>query len=202
MYMITWLYSIILLAFCGNVYCKTAKDRLFEAMLGDPKVIIGAVYGDVSTIKRGYGEGGNARAILSATLGESLLMLGTPYVDFPVAPAIHVAISQGQKEHLDAAFFLLKTGADLADYKLPTMFRNGSEASLIPRGYAPALLYALGLGAEPTASHAAVLYRLHVSFPEFFNFSKINDWIDATGNYQLGALFYVRINHLLYYFFR
>ena len=67
------------------------------------------------------------------------------------------------------------------DYKLPVMFTNVTDKDPIPRGYAPALLYALGLGAAPTESHAAMLYRLYVSFPEFFNFTRINEWILATG---------------------
>jgi len=45
-----------------------------------------------------------------------------------------------------------------------------------------ALLYAIGLGARPTPTHAAILQRLYSTSPDFFNFSEVSVWLERTGN--------------------
>jgi len=120
---------------------NTAKERKKLAMQGNAKVIMGAIFGDTSLIRRGFGEGGHANAILSEVAGEGLLKFGTPYIDFPVAPALHCALSQGEKSHLDAAFLLMRSGASINKYELPVFDGCGAlrvdRKKKTPRGYPP-----------------------------------------------------------------
>lgn len=179
------LHMVLGFALFSTSFCQTAKDRKRLAMQGNTKVIMGATFGDTSLIRRGFGEGGDVNPILTEAVGEKLLKFGTPYVDFPVASALHCALSQGEKAHLDAAFLLMKSGASINHYVLPVFDDCGALAVATPkapRGYPPALLYALGLGARPTPTHAAILQRLFQTMPTAFNFTMVSEWLTQTGN--------------------
>jgi hypothetical protein len=43
-------------------------------------------------------------------------------------------------------------------------------------------MYALGLGASPTPTHAAILQRLFESTPDAFNFTHVETWLRQSGN--------------------
>jgi hypothetical protein len=132
---------VLLLASVSVSLANTAKERKKLAMQGNSKVVMGAIFGDTSLIRRGFGEGGNANAILTELAGEKLLKFGTPYVDFPVAPALHCALSQGEKAHLDAAYLLIRSGASMNNYELPVFDDCGvmkvDGKGRLPRGYPP-----------------------------------------------------------------
>ena len=50
-------------------------------------------------------------------------------------------------------------------------------------GYAPAMLYALGMGGIKTSEqHAALLQRLHESLPKHFDLGHVNTFLQETGN--------------------
>lgn len=103
----------------SEVHARTEADAFGELSRGAAKVVLGAFLGDIALIKQGLYEGGTPTAILTPFLGESVLKIGTAFEDFPVAPAIHVAISQGTQDNLEAAFFLLRSGASLNAYEFP-----------------------------------------------------------------------------------
>ena len=124
--LITVLCSIVLQICIGT----TAVDRLEKLMQGNSKVVVGALYGSVETIRIGYGEGGVATSILTEIMGQSIMKLGSPYHDFPVATALHIAISQGKKEHLECVFFLMKTGASINSFIVPAIFNTPLSESV------------------------------------------------------------------------
>lgn len=158
------------------VNSRTRKDEMDELQLGDAKVILGAYLGDVSIIRLGRNEGGSINPISNKFLGEEIVKLGKAGLDFPVCPAIHLTINQGKKEHLEAAFFLINNGADANSFSMPGAMNNQHD------GFPPAILYALGLGRQPTNSHSALLTRLHQSLPKMLNRTSLNSWISISGN--------------------
>ena len=148
---------------------------------GDGNIFSGIYLGDIELIRRGIREGGNVNAILDPFLGEVVLKLGKAYIDFPVAPALHVAINLGKKKDLDSAIFLMRMGADINLFQLPSASVDGPEWNL--RGFPPAIMYSMGFaGQDPTDSHVALIQRLHQSFPGQFNRSSLQRWLTLTGN--------------------
>lgn len=161
----------------GRSEIETREDMLHR---GDAKVVLGAILGDTATMRLGVAEGGEPNAVLTELIGGLVLRLGRPHVDFPIMPALHLCMHFGHREHSNAVFDLLQKGADPNMYRLPEF--EGDY------GYAPAILYALGLGPTPTTQHAAVLQRVLVSAGDKFNFSATQEWIVATGNPPLSHI--------------
>jgi len=118
--------------------------------------------------------------LLLTTLGEIVLKIGRAHVDFPVAPAIHVAVYLARNEHLSICQFLLRMGADFNDYILPqeSDLIDKREAFIISKGYPPAILYAIG--PKSTNAHAALIKRLYESYSHKFNRTKLQEWIELT----------------------
>ena len=114
-----------------------------------------------------------------------ILKLGRANVDFPVAPAIHVAFYFLTSDSLEISQFLLRNGADMYEYVLPAKGNDSPRPStsyLTAKGYPPALMFAIGLGREPTNAHAALVKQLHVTYSHIFNDSRLKEWIEATSN--------------------
>ena len=78
------------------------------------------------------------------------------------------------------AHVLLRKGAGLFDYQLPSSSGDSFQ------GYPIAIAYALGLGATPNNEHASFLQRTHATFPHLFedaaSAQRIEKWRNDTGN--------------------
>lgn len=168
---------LLLLLSIGKVVGRVNKDEEKKLESGTTRVFLGVVTGEISLIKQGIEEGGNIYSSLEPYIGEKVLKLGLPYVDFPVCPPIHMTFNYGLREHLNAAVYLSNQYVDINDYRLPTFPPN-----LFERGYPPALLFALGFGQKPNNSHAAFIQRYFRTFEDRFNFSKIEAWRQQTNN--------------------
>lgn len=107
--------------------------------------------------------------------GANYLKLGVPQVDFPTCPALHMAISQGGKAHFEAAVFLVNNGANINFYMLPGPDVNAPS-------FPPAILFSLGLGPKPRNTHAAMLSRFKLQYPDKFQLHDLEEWRRASGN--------------------
>ncbi|RYH13152.1 ankyrin repeat domain-containing protein, partial [archaeon] len=172
------LLAILFIFVCIKVsYARVLKDVEKQLQSGTSRVFLGVVLGDVATIKQGIEEGGNVVTPFDPFIAETILKLGEPYVDYPICPPLHLAFNYGQKDHANVAAYLLRLGADVNAYQLPTHPKNYFD-----RGYPPAMLYSLGLGQYPTNTHAAFLQRIYRSYGDRFNLTKIEDWRVQTDN--------------------
>lgn len=175
--MITVILSVIL-SKTTVVVARTHADDLKELARGDGRILAGILTGDLASLRLGIREGGNVDAILDAYLGEKILKLGNAFIDFPVCPAIHFAINLGRNDQLKAASQLLRNGADLNAYKIPSNLTN----HLLNRGYPPGIMFGLGFGQIPSNSHAAFLSQLQRRWPESINWTHIDQWRRESGN--------------------
>jgi len=172
--------AIVLLLVCvsqlflRNVESYTQADEFVKLGRGNANVVLGALKGEVELIRMGVGQGGEYDAWLLPDIGERVFKMGQAWKDFPIWPALHLTIYQGQKAHLDTAFFMMTQTADINEYRLASFPGDTS--------YGPALIYALGYGRTPTHSHAAMMQRLYISLPEKFNFTRVDEWLTLTGN--------------------
>ena len=83
---------------------KMSKEKKQEAeslatslFLGDVDVLQGAFIGDVALVTKGLQAGALVNPLLSRKIGETTLAIGKAWVDFPVAPALHVCFFCGRK---------------------------------------------------------------------------------------------------------
>lgn len=159
------------------VYGRTRRDQLKNLERGDGRIFIGAITGDISLIRLVINEGGWINSVLEPFFGEMVLKLGKAYVDFPSCPPLHLAFNFAKNENLNAAMFLLKQGADVNQFQLPS-----SNFDPMRRGYPPALLFSLGLGQTPNNHHALFLRKIYESAPEKFNSTAMKSWILQSGN--------------------
>jgi hypothetical protein len=136
----------------------------------------GAFHGDPDMIRTGINGGGNANAVLTKELGTKNFKFGQPHVDFPVAPAIHVAISGGTHKHLRAVHTLLMLDANLNQYHYEK--RNGSRPIAV---FHPAIYYGIGAFGTPSSSHAGLLQNLFTTYSRQYNHSKVKEWVHITG---------------------
>mmetsp|Transcript_22376 Transcript_22376/g.32609 ORF Transcript_22376/g.32609 Transcript_22376/m.32609 type:complete len:671 (+) Transcript_22376:76-2088(+) len=153
---------------------KTKADERRKRSKGDFKVIKGAYFGDVELLRDGLSNGGNPNAVLSKEIGEKYLKFGRAHIDFPVAPAIHIAINGGTYTHLRAAHALIIAGANLNYHYIDRV--RGAPV------FFPALYYGLGAFSAPNEGHAGMLQTLLVSYPKKFNFTVISEWVRSTGS--------------------
>lgn len=105
----------------------------------------------------------NPNTILTEEKG-SLLNLGTPWIDFFVIPAIHIAIGGGSEDYYQIAHILLQAGADPNRFDIT---------------YPPAFLFALGFGAKPNHEMAVTLSTLfqdELLSSKFLLSKSIKDW--------------------------
>jgi ankyrin repeat protein len=177
------IFVISLVSLCA-VDAHTAADDLRQLTKGGSNVVLGAIKGEVELIRRGVAEGGEYNSVLDARLGTMIFRLGRVWEDFPKWPSLHLSIAGGKRPHLNAAFFLMGTGAvSVNDYQLPLTITDGLLPNALDVGYGPAFVYALGMGGiKPTASHGALLQRLYESLPDQFNMSHVNVWLNQTAN--------------------
>lgn len=106
--------------------------------------------------------------ILTEEKGQKL-NLGTPWVDFLVIPAIHVAIGGGSEAHYQIAHILLQAGANPNRYDTT---------------YPPAFLFALGFGTKPNHEMAVTLSTLfqdELLSGKFELTKSIKDWNSLMG---------------------
>ena len=126
---------------------------------------------------------------ISENSGEVVLRLGRAFIDFPVAPAIHVAIHRAVS--LELVLLLLRNEADMNSYIHPSdmdssssINDDGREATtsyVSPQGYPPAIIFAIGGIDRPTSNaHAALVKQLHERYPHTFNRSRLQQWIDES----------------------
>ena len=133
------------------------------------KILLGALKGGTDLIREGMNEEGDVNA-LEPRYGSTLFKMGQMWIDYPQWPALHIAMNSGQQAHLNAAFFLMKSGADVNYYQEYVY----NPSNNLDHGYAPALVYPLGFGGKKLLqSHAALLQRLFITIPEKFNMSQI-----------------------------
>ena len=182
----------VILVLCSSIFvqriyeCKASssssslKDKTtdYDLLTESGRIIVGAVSGDVSSIRIGIDEGGDVNTIMQPYFADLVLMLGRPYVDYPICPVIHLAFNYGTLAHLHAASVLYMNGANVHRYELPSM----DAKDLFNRGYPPSIMFALGLGQQPTIQHAGFLQRFYRTHPNAFNINKTNEWIEASGN--------------------
>lgn len=164
----------------GIVQARTKTDDLQDLEKGDANVLLGAFVGEVSVIRKGIEEGGSIHVIMGSYMGEVILKLGKSFIDFPLAPALHVAIFQGEKKNLEAAFFLMNKGSNINSFRLEKNISMKYTPS-----YPPGILFALGFGSERHSSrisHAGFLQRLHQSLPDHFDLEGLEEWRMLTGN--------------------
>lgn len=143
---------------------------------------------------------GNVNAILTRELGEHFLKLGRAGVDFPVAPALHVAIRCGivtQPHSLFArtlnksSFFLHMTscvysgGTRLHLQVVHLLLMRGADPNLLYDSKFtpfPAIYYALGAFAAPTNAHAAILQKMFQTYPRKLNTTATRKFVQRTGS--------------------
>ena len=125
----------LFLAVFTRVTGRTIKDDIRSLQKSSGRVIVGALTGNIAAIRQGLYEGGTANAIFEPYFGSMILKLGRAYIDFPVCPALHLAINMGSKEHLNAAAFLIRNGADMNLYKLPSDHFEDKHDRGYPPGY-------------------------------------------------------------------
>ena len=157
----------------------TAADDMERLARGSAKILLGALKGQTDLIREGMNEEGDVNAVLEPRYGSTLFKMGQMWIDYPQWPALHIAMNSGQQAHLNAAFFLMKSGADVNYYQEYVY----NPSNNLDHGYAPALVYPLGFGGKKLLqSHAALLQRLFITIPEKFNMSQIEKWREATDN--------------------
>lgn len=127
-------------------------------------------------IRAGINGGGNINTVLTQDLGEKNFKLGLSNVDFPVAPAIHVAISGGSQKHLRAVHTLLLLDANLNLYYYEK--RNASRPIAI---FHPPIYYGIGAFGTPNTGHAGLLQNVFSSYSHKYNHSMVKDWVSITG---------------------
>lgn len=170
------LHSVFLI----TVQARTKTDDLIALEKGDANVLLGAFVGEVSVIRQGIDEGGSIFVIMGSYMGEVILRLGKSFIDFPLAPALHLAIYQGEKKHLEAAFYLMNRGANINSFRL-----EKNSSMIYTPSYPPGILFALGFGSNRHSSrisHAGFLQRLHQTLPNHFNLEVLEEWRILTGN--------------------
>ena len=148
----------------------------------DEKLLLACFQGQRDVARKVVREGANIEAVLSPEIGEVTLRLGIAGIDFPVAPALHVAINGGAKGHLQVASHLLSVGAD------PKRYDRNYEGSGFAFG--PAFTFGLGLGNEAmemqnrgsTAELLRLLWKTHESQ---FDLDSLQPWV----NEELGNAF-------------
>ncbi len=161
---------------------RTKLDEARASKDGNPRFIMGTYVGDLHMINRGIQEGAKASVVLDPYLGEHVLGLGEPYVDFPVCPMLHLAFNQGKSNHLNVALYMIGKGANFYEF-MHINYTTNSDTNL--RGYPLPIMYALGLGRKPENAHAAFLHRFQKSLGDayFDSFQReINFWSFTTDN--------------------
>lgn len=179
--MYLWIFFLLILSHQSCRWfslARTPKDDFKKLNTGHARIFLGVFQGDLSLIKLGRDEGGNFHRPLEPFIGELVLRLGKPYINFPFCPPLHMSINLGTKDQLSIASYLIRHHANASDFRIPT---NSSYE----RGYPPAILFGLGLGQYPTSSHAALIQRLYRTFPEEFDLQKLEPWRKETGNSPL-----------------
>lgn len=174
------IFFLLLVLACS----RTVKDDVDHLLTKSGRVLIGVIEGNMEGVHMGINEGGSANAMMEPYFGDMVLRLGKAYVSFPSCPAVHLCLNYGTKGHLNVAALLIKFGADVNQYRLPTISANGT-VDLLDRGYPPALLYALGMGQKPENAHAAMLQRMVRTKKDVFNLTVINQWREESGNPHL-----------------
>ena len=177
------LISIYLLILWSILTChgRTKLDDARASKEGNPRYIMGTYVGDLQMINRGIQEGAKATVVLDPHLGENVLGLGEPYVDFPVCPMLHLSFNQGKSNHLNVALYMIGKGVNFYEFMYVNYTKNGASI----RGYPLPIMYALGLGRKPENAHAAFLHRFQKTLGDkyFDNFQReINFWSAATDN--------------------
>lgn len=161
-----------------HIDSSNVQDEQRRLESGTTRIFLGVITGEISFITQGVEEDGNLHAPLDPYIAEKVLLLGEPYVDYPICPPLHMAFNYGLKQHLNAASHLTRYAVDVNDYALPR-----HPKSYFHRGYPPALLYGLGMGQQANSSqHAAFLQRFLRSHEHLFNLTKLEEWRTLTDN--------------------
>ena len=127
-------------------------------------------------IHDGLNGGGSVDVVLSKDIGEKNFKLGKANDDFPVAPAIHVAISGGTYQHLRTVHTLLLAGANMNLY----YYEKRKKSRPFPV-YHPGIYYGTGGFGTPNSGHAGLLQSIFVSYPDKYNHSRVQEWVRITG---------------------
>ena len=142
----------------------------------DEKLLLNIVLGDIVQVKNCVHNGASVLTILTPYVGEHRLGLGKPWVNFPVAPALHVAINGGTTKQLNIATFLLSKGAD------PSVFLH-AKYPRISNGFPPALMFAAGYGVNGSidnlndvSGRTELARRLYIGSKSTFNITSLDLW--------------------------
>lgn len=137
---------------------------------GDFALLKAAIDGDLYRLQLALQRHPDVDCILTKEIGERYLKLGKEGIDFPSAPALHLAISGGTENHLRVAHRLLLAGADMNYFHF-----SPSEFS-----FPPPIYFGLGAFRSPTSVHAGILYAIFQSYPERLNHSIISTWVKVS----------------------
>ena len=154
------LWAVVLLwAPPPRAWARTIDDTLHDMKKGDGSVLLGAFEREVAIIRDGLANEGKVTAMMTRFIGEVIWEMGKAFVDFPIAPAVHLSVFRGGATGVEAAFYLIVKGANVSAYFVEP---NGTATNWA-FSYPPALLFALGFGQPLRDSHAVVIDRLQKS---------------------------------------
>ena len=156
---IAWASVFLLASPPPWVRARTIDDTLNEMKVGDGQVLLGAFEREVAVIRKGLASEGKVTAVMTRFLGEVIWEMGKAFVDFPIAPAVHLSVFRAGVTGVEAAFFLIVKGANVSAYNVEP---NGTSTNWA-FSYPPALLFALGFGQPLRDSHAVLVDRLQRS---------------------------------------
>jgi hypothetical protein len=161
------LLFLTFLNFCHFVHTRTQADALNSKFVGEFALLRAAIDGDLDRLQLAIQRHPNVDCVLTKEIGERYLKLGKIGIDFPSAPALHLAISGGTQNHLRVAHRLLLAGADI------NYFNFSQSDSSFP----PPIYFGLGAFHSPTPTHSGILYAIFSSYGDRFKYSTIVTWV-------------------------
>lgn len=153
------------------VEAHTQADILNLRYQGEFSLLKATLEGDIDALQNALTKVNNVDIILTKEIGEKYLKLGTAGIDFPLAPALHLAILGGTHAHLRVAHRLIISGADLNYF-------NFNESDL---SFPPPVYFGLGAFSSPTSAQAGILYAIFRTYSDRFRYSAVHLWVRQSG---------------------
>jgi hypothetical protein len=168
-------FYLIFFSFFSLIKGKTNADLLNKKFVGDFALLKAVLEGDIKGLRNALLHHANVDVILTQEIGERYLKIGKVGIDFPIAPALHLAFFGGTYEHRRVAHQLIVSGADMNYFHFE---RNGSNVIPI---FPPPIYFGLGAFRPPTPAQAGILDAIFQSYSTRLNYTSLTTWVRITG---------------------
>ena len=164
--------SIFLIVLVDTVDSRALIDERTKFERGDLRLLRAVTTGNHKMALESFTDLAYCNAMMTPEIGENNLQLGRPNIDFLVAPALHVAMTGTTVQHAEVAYLLVHRSAD-------TML-SSLDFAQPQHHFAPPIMYTIGYGVYPNSTRAALLQKVITGFPQGFNMTRMNMWVQET----------------------